>query len=105
MFFVLRNKLDQSLLHKQAEDGVIKKARPGDLDQAMLFNMVLQPELSDEGKTSTGRIEAKIMDGWPVIPAGLDYEWEIVPVDLKLAGPSHANPTRMTRWTSSWPGT
>jgi len=83
MFFVLRNKCDEQLMHRDCKDGHRLVTR--DLQKAKLFSMRLEPSLivREDCKVLDGGLEAEVI-GDERIPA-VEGEWEIVPVDLRLA--------------------
>ncbi len=82
MFFVLRNKETQELMHRDCEDGQNRTTR--DLQQAKLFKMRLEPAtiVREDVKVLAGDIDAAI-ESDSRIPA-VTGSWEIVPVDLRL---------------------
>lgn len=83
MFFILRNKHSGDLMHRDAEAGHC--ATTNDLQKAKLFwmELIVDSLVLETQKATTGEIT---MTFKPKVPEGLDGDWEVVPVDLQLAG-------------------
>ena len=82
MFIILREKTTNQLVGRNAEDGWGDLTN--DLQKAKLFKLDLYVDylVLETAKATTGEVTCKLEEKFP---AGLIGEYEIVPVDLRLA--------------------